>query len=372
MPWYWPFLFPRRLDWLQVEISTHCNAACLYCPRTLYASRWCNRLMPLDLFHRLRPILNRTRLVYLQGWGEPLTHPAFFDFVRLAKAAGCAVGTTTNGMLLTEDLCRRLIESRVDVIALSLAGIDEANDRIRRGTRLRQVLDAIATLNRLKQERGTDTPAIHIAYLLLRSRLDDLEALPAFFSPLGVEQVVVSTLDLVAGRHLADEALIPADDAEYAWLRRRMDAMIASGHALGLSMHAWLAEPHTGNRAGYAKDGGPDLPLARTECTENIHKAAVIGADGGVSPCVYAQLPLSAAVHHWVAGRETALAPLVFGNISRQSFAAIWRSRPYSVFRAAHRAGRPPAPCRICVRMRMRASQQSGSVVSSGRWWNQS
>ena len=45
MPWYWPFSTPPRLDWLQVEISTFCNAACVYCPRTLYACRWRNSLM---------------------------------------------------------------------------------------------------------------------------------------------------------------------------------------------------------------------------------------------------------------------------------------------------------------------------------------
>jgi hypothetical protein len=33
--------------------------------------------MPLSLFRRLKPALKNTDLVYLQGWGEPLTHPDF-------------------------------------------------------------------------------------------------------------------------------------------------------------------------------------------------------------------------------------------------------------------------------------------------------
>lgn len=350
MRWPWPFHRPPRLDWLQVEISTHCNAACLYCPRTCYASRWQNRLLAPELFAALRPLLATTRLLYLQGWGEPLTHPAFFDFVDQAKAAGCAVGTTTNGLLLTEECCRRLIASQVDVVALSLAGVDQENDRIRRGTSVRQVLAAIERLDRLKHALTSDTPAIHIAYLLLRSRLDDVEALPALLAGRGIGQVVISTLDLVADHGLLGEAIVPANEVEYAALRQRLDAVIAAGAGLSLPIHAWLARP----AAGLVGDSGTS-PSGKGDCSENIDKAAVIAVDGSLSPCVYTHLPLAAGAHVWTAGQETPFHPLVFGSVAEQSFAALWHAPAYAAFRRAHRSGRPPLPCRDCVRMRMRS-----------------
>ena len=355
MPWYWPFSTPPRLDWLQVEISTFCNAACVYCPRTLYACRWRNSLMPLALFNRLIPVFRRTRLVYLQGWGEPLTHPDFLTMVHSAKGCGCQVGTTTNGMLLTEDLCHRLVETKLDLIALSLAGIDDSNDRIRRGTTLQQVRAAIAMLNRIKQERGSDTPAVHIAYLLLRSHVSDIETLPHFFASMGVDQAVVSTLDVIADQSLAEEALIPKNQEEYTLLRRRLDAMITTGRGLVLPIHAWLATPAPDQgeqgKTGIATHPYPDP--AGDQCTEHVLHAAVVAADGGVSPCVYTNLRLNGAASHWVDGRETALASVVMGNIGSQSFAAIWRSRGYRAFRRAHRDSHPPSPCRDCVRRRM-------------------
>ena len=101
MPWRWlnPLLRPR-LDWIQVEVTSYCNAACVYCPHTVYQGHWASRHLPLTTFAKLLPALARARLVYLQGWGEPLLHPDFFNMVALAKQAGCRVGTTTNGMLL--------------------------------------------------------------------------------------------------------------------------------------------------------------------------------------------------------------------------------------------------------------------------------
>ena len=85
-------LFSRNLDWLQVAVTSHCNASCAYCPHTIYRRQWQSRHLSLTTFQRLLPDLQRVRLVYLQGWGEPFLHPDFFTLVSLAKQAGCQVG----------------------------------------------------------------------------------------------------------------------------------------------------------------------------------------------------------------------------------------------------------------------------------------
>lgn len=90
----WPFSCLPRLEWLQIEISSDCTANCFYCPRTVYKDRWLTQHMEESLFRRLLPAFKKIRFVHLQGWGDPFTHPQFFDFARLAKHAGCQVGTT--------------------------------------------------------------------------------------------------------------------------------------------------------------------------------------------------------------------------------------------------------------------------------------
>ena len=86
--------FGTELDWLQVEITTHCNSACRYCPHTVYSDIWQSRHMTAKTFERLLPTMANVDLVHLQGWGEPLLHPNFSDLVRRAKTTGCRMGTT--------------------------------------------------------------------------------------------------------------------------------------------------------------------------------------------------------------------------------------------------------------------------------------
>lgn len=79
----------------------------------------------MEAFLNLVPAFRTTRLVYLQGWGEPFTHPQFFEMVRLAKKAGCMVGTTSNGTLPNRDIIARPINEGLDVIGFSLAGLEK-------------------------------------------------------------------------------------------------------------------------------------------------------------------------------------------------------------------------------------------------------
>jgi len=349
--------FRPRLDWLQVEVTTVCPAACAYCPRTVYRRLWRPRHMGLETFRLLHPVLATCRMVYLQGWGEPLTHPGLFEMLGMAKEAGCQVGMTTSGMGMGEETCARLVREGLDVIAFSLAGTDERGDAIRRGTRFRQVTEAIRTLERTKGLLGSTGPTVHLAYLLLQSHRQEVQGLPALMQELNVRHAVVSTLDFVASPALAAEALLPATPEAYETARAELEEVVQAGRRAGLSIHYWLASPpesEARRRAcGSAADRGlPWLPALRPTCTENIQHSAFVSADGAVSPCVYAAVPAPGATH-LVGGTERAYAGLDLGNTHDTPFERIWRSRPYAVFRAAHRRGELPERCRDCPRPRM-------------------
>ena len=143
-----------KLDWVQVEVTTHCNAACIYCPHTLLASHWTNEHMPIELLHKLIPFLRHTDLVYLQGWGEPLLNEDLFEMVRICKCRGKQVGFTTNGMLLTEDTIRTLVDLQLDIVGISLAGTTATtHNRIRRGTDFERIISHLELLRKVKAEK---------------------------------------------------------------------------------------------------------------------------------------------------------------------------------------------------------------------------
>lgn len=329
------FLLLPALDWIQVEVSSYCNAACLYCPRTVYRNNWQNRHMSLATFKRLLPAFAKTQLVYLQGWGEPFLNPDFLTMASLAKKRGCRIGVTTNGMLLTPEMMRRLVSGGLDIIAFSMAGIGKENDRIRRGTQLQKVLENIQTLQQIKAAMGQSQPAIHIAYMLLRSGLSDVEKLPLVLQDLGVNQVVITVLDFVPCPELAGEAIRPACEAEVQEIKTRLDAVRAAGQRNRVEIYSYV----------------PGGAASRQTCTENVQQALFVSADGTVSPCTFTNLPVPGGSVHIYREESMPYYPLTFGNINDTSLTSIWRQPAYSAFRRSFYTGQPASMCQNCPKL---------------------
>jgi MoaA/NifB/PqqE/SkfB family radical SAM enzyme len=279
--------------------------------------------------------------------------------VSLAKQAGCHVGTTTNGMCLDPEKCMRLVDSRIDLVAFSLSGTDEKNDAIRRGTNLHRVLTAIQDLNRAKRDRGAGRPVVHIAYMLLRSRTEDVEKLPLLLRDLGVRQVVISTLDFIPASDLEDEAIVPASMAAYDELRSRLDGVAEEAAHDGTTVHYHLSLPSEKRRKD--TEGFSDGTSAsadrlgfsgrrRLTCTENVQRSFFVSADGSVSPCVFTNLPVSEA-SSICDGVERPYQSLIFGNINEESPGDIWRKKDYRTFRRSFSAGQVASHCRHCAKL---------------------
>jgi MoaA/NifB/PqqE/SkfB family radical SAM enzyme len=322
------------LDWIQVEISSHCDAGCIYCPHTAYHQNWQQRFLPLELFRRLSPAFGRAGLVYLQGWGEPFTHPQFFDMLHIAKQAGCLVGTTTNATLLTRQSVERLVQEGLDVLGLSLAGVDDRNDAVRKGTRIAQVLRCAEEVHRARSKYGLERPKIHFAYMLLRSAAADLDRLPAFLAESGAEQTVVSSLSLAVNAEMERETWAAGDAAEYGELRNRLTEVKDQSTRLGVEVHFRMI------RAG--QQG--------FHCTENCGRAVVVGSDGEVSPCVMTRIPVVGQNYHYFRERPHLHRNLVFGDMRQDRLDRIWHRGEYRSFVRAFVRGEGPPSCRTCLK----------------------
>jgi len=326
-----------RLDWIQVEITSQCNSNCLYCPQHAYRNQWQARKLSVKAFESMTPAFKKSRLVYLQGWGEPFLHPGFFDMARIVKSAGAKVGTTTNGTLLSRPIANQLTAEGIDIIGFSLAGITAENDRIRKGTRLSEVKRAIDDLHQAKDKHNARTPAIHIAYMLLRSNIAEIEKLPDFFAGLGVDQVVVSSLSLVTRPALSAEARLAETPDQWRALIKRIQQIRETAAQKGLDMHFQLVYPFV-----------DPLP-----CDENIKHALVVGADGNVSPCVMTNLPVNTEAVYYFDQTPHPLPHMSFGNILNQPLNEIWHQPDYKAFRRAFATSSLPAMCRKCYKSRM-------------------
>jgi MoaA/NifB/PqqE/SkfB family radical SAM enzyme len=316
----------RMLDCVQVEVTTRCPGRCNYCPHTLFAAGWRNRDISMESFERLWPLMRRSARVHLQGWGEPLLHPQFFDMAALARRAGCAVSTTTSGLTLDEVQSEALVDSGLDIVAFSLTGTDAESNAARLGIPFERVCAAIERLQSVRRAKGGVHLEIHIAYLLLASNMAAVRGLPELMQRLGVHAAVVSTLDYLPDPDLAGEAFLPEDIKKLSQAEAVLTETAARARHMGLAFDFHL----------------PGAPSLRPTCRENIGRSLAVSADGAVSPCVYRNIPAADADPR----------RLTFGNVSAVDPLSIWESDVYRAFRTETVISHPDSVCVCCPKLR--------------------
>jgi MoaA/NifB/PqqE/SkfB family radical SAM enzyme len=113
-----------------VDVTRRCNLRCIGCqshsphlnppaPREAAVDDL-DAGMFADLCRELKAIGTGT-LVFC-GEGEPMLHPRLFDLIAMAKATGARVVLLTNGTLLDQARMQALVDSRLDVLRVSLWG----------------------------------------------------------------------------------------------------------------------------------------------------------------------------------------------------------------------------------------------------------
>ncbi|PKN28791.1 MAG: radical SAM protein [Deltaproteobacteria bacterium HGW-Deltaproteobacteria-21] len=322
----------RPLDCIQVEVSSRCPGRCIYCPHTTLRDRWRSRNMEISTFSRLWPLMRRSARVHLQGWGEPLLNPAFFDMAVLARKAGCQVSTTTCGLCMNETIALRIIDSGIDIVAFSLAGADAESNRSRLGVDFDRVCEAVSTLQGVRQKHMAVHLEIHFAYLMLASNMEAVRGLPALMKRLGVHASIISTLDYIAGPGLEAEAVGPMEPEKIERAEAILSETSAEAVRMGLGFHYEL----------------PDSSADGTSCRENIGRTFFVSADGSISPCVYVNVPAEAADPR----------RRVFGNVLERDPLAIWESDEYRQFRESLASGRPDRACQSCPKRFMNRNSE--------------
>lgn len=107
-----------------VEITNLCNRNCSFCPGTTRPGRQ----MRLEEFEIIAGKLQGvTKYLYYHLMGEPLTHPALPEMIRLASALGFRSVVTTNGTLLPRR-GRELIDSGVYKVNISVHSFESGSE----------------------------------------------------------------------------------------------------------------------------------------------------------------------------------------------------------------------------------------------------
>ena len=69
--------------------------------------------------------------VLLFSGGEPLIRPDFFELAEYAISQGLRVTLSTNGTLITPEVARRIKNTGISYVGISLDGLEDVNDKFR-------------------------------------------------------------------------------------------------------------------------------------------------------------------------------------------------------------------------------------------------
>ncbi|QJT08038.1 radical SAM/SPASM domain-containing protein [Oceanidesulfovibrio marinus] len=326
-------LSPLYFDWIQVDPSTRVITASPLHPAARYGNAWMGQDLPFSVFTRLEPVLERTRNVFLHGWGDPFANPSFFTMVRICKEHRCTVSTATRGRLLEAADCDHIVAAGIDQISFPIDALDDATSRERTGFSLDQTVAVIRMLQEAKRRVNSALPVIDVRYTLTRSRLDEVYGLPTFLESLGIESAIVTTPAFVPSAEMADECLVPRRPEQLRWLISHLDRLFARGLDHGVVIRYFVLSP--GKK--------------RLTCIENVTESLFLGADGRISPCAAGQLPVRGDVAQWYLGKETPYQPIVFGSLAESELAEIWHSKAYRKFRQPFYWNRLSQRCEHCL-----------------------
>lgn len=285
---------------VMIEPTNRCNLRCPLCPTgagTL--TRPIGEMTLSDFQKILNAIGPQLKKIFLWNQGEPLLNSLLPEMVHIAHQRGITTVTSTNGQLLAnEDIAKRLVQSGLDALIVSIDGLTpETYEVYRVGGNLQAVVSGMQMLRREREAQRRSRPKIILQWLPMKHNEAQLPQLEAKAIEWGADSIEVKTTQIYEQEQ--GERFLP--------------------RAPQLSR--------------YVREGSRwELRQKRDSC-RRLWFSCQIDWDGTVVPCCFDK-------------DET----LAMGNIHRHPFAEIWRGEKYQAFRRLLLTrGRVLDICRNCT-----------------------
>ncbi len=155
--------YPLLVD---IELSSVCNLHCPMCytitdhfKKQVHTTR-----MDWDLYTKIiDEIGGKVPAIRLSLRGEAFLHKRFIDCVRYAKQKGIKeVSSLTHGGKMTPEFSEKLVDAGIDWITISIDGVGQTYERIRKPIKFNDLLENVKAMNRIKEEKKVHRPVIKV------------------------------------------------------------------------------------------------------------------------------------------------------------------------------------------------------------------
>ena len=332
-----------HLTKIYIEPTVACNLDCITCFRNC----WDQPIgkMSDETFEKVfegMKELDPKPSVYFGGIGEPLFHPKTVEWIARMKSLGVQVELITNGTTLSETVTRKLIDSGLDMIWISIDGASpETYADVRIGAELPNILKNIWRLAKMRKGGHFPQPAIGFAFLAMKRNIGDLPKIIRIARQVGAKHLSVSNLqpatedmqlDRLYERTMRNVAYLPAPHLPHISLPK-MDFDESTRDALLETFNSGWNISFAGNNWGGAND----------VCNFVEGGTMSIAWTGDVSPC----WPLMHTHTSYLHGKKRVSKKHVIGNVADQTLSGLWTEPEYVAYRERlHNFGF--APCSFC------------------------
>lgn len=349
---------------LWIELTSRCPFKCVFCTREV---RWgAGRNLDFDVYRSLIEQLEQPEFIGLNYSGESIHYPRLLEAIDLACATGAFTELVTALSSAPETLVQRIVESRLDRLAVSIHTLDEAQYRDIYGFGSLEALKSrIAQVTRLKQLLGKQKPKLDFCFVAMSQNVDQLAPVTRYAKEAGASEVFVHP---IIGRH----------PVPYSFSRELTENRLTT--EFKDSLRQSLAA---------ARAVCPDVPI--TVLNPDLDIKPVLGR----VPEYYAPaLPPGGRIHtcdqspfesvHVLANGDVVVCEVhdevALGNLNNAGIHEIWHGERYRRFRADYVSG-ANAACRDCVwkfayrpepwQSRIDAAEGPSPQLTRG-WWLES
>ncbi len=320
--------------YVQIEPVGQCNLRCQMCSiqfRKDGPPHGPPAFMNYETYLSIIDQFTNLKELHLQGLGEPMMHPRFFDMVEYAAKRGIRVSTNSNLTLLNERRAERCVTSGLGYLHISIDGTNaESYERIRVRAHFERVVANIERILAARKRLASEYPRLHMVMVIMRQNLHELPDLVRFAHRYSMESIFVQHLCHDFGESSLPEQYLPmrAFIKEETLLEedpRRIARYFEEACQVAQELDIDLRLPRLRMR-----QHAPGTP-GRQRC-DWPWRGAYFSYQGYAMPCCMVSTPDR----------------INFGNVSEQPAEVLWNGAQYQGFRDQLESEQPPEVCSSC------------------------
>ena len=339
-----PITLDNKVRMIAWEVTRSCNLNCAHCRAAASCGPYTGELSTDKCFKLIDEIAAVSSPVIILTGGEPLLRPDIFEIATYGTNKGLRMVMATNGTLVTPTVARKMIESGIKRVSISIDGKDaQSHDAFRQE---KGAFDkAIAGIDALKDA----DMEFQINTTITTANLNQIKDILKLAKNLGVAAHHIFLLVPTGrGKELAGQAITAADYEEtLMWFHQESLSCEIQLKATCAPHYFRIMHQNKSKAADPKKKSGGHFHESTRGCLGGI-TFCFISHVGQVQPCGYLELDC--------------------GNVKKKSFAAIWEKS--EVFRNLRDYSHYSGKCgrcefiKVCGGCRARAYEATGDYLS--------